>query len=87
MTDQDQPSPLPWSPETNLTDFPGMIVDANGQPVCDVFETADRNYIMRAVNSHAKLVEALEEVLMNGLIACPVFEMAEAALALAKERK
>ena len=48
-------SPLPWRQDGHT------IVDANGTEVVDyVHESADRPFIVTAVNAHAALVAALE---------------------------
>jgi hypothetical protein len=53
-------SPLPWRPDGDYSDT--AIADAERQWVADVKDHRTVEFIVAAVNSHAKLVEALERV-------------------------
>lgn len=55
----EQPMPLPWVVEHDA--FAGSeVFDAKGIHVCDVIGEAKADLIVRAVNSHADAMNALE---------------------------
>lgn len=98
MTDQDQPSPLPLS----YDEASGEVRDVNGRLIADMpgiykQDCIDGAFIVHAVNSHVKLVEALEKIATITIHIpqgeSPLYgtqrlrEIARAALALAKEGK
>jgi hypothetical protein len=51
------PSPLPWR-----LDDDGDIVDAEGALIYVIAENGNKPLIVRAVNSHADLLEALKQL-------------------------
>ena len=69
----DEHSPVPWADDT------GFINDANGTTICTVdgsawiggitttYETdkANAEFLVKAVNNHDKLVEALERIIFG----------------------
>jgi len=58
---EDKHSPLPWKHSRTTPDNWTNIDDANGGRVCMIIKNShDTDLIVAAVNSHDKLVEALE---------------------------
>lgn len=73
-------SPLPWQ----KSEFPHVILNAKGDTLAAVFRDADeatasRSLILRAVNSHHKLVEAVRDLLAYQLDECNCAPCADAA--------
>lgn len=88
-------SPLPWRIRRAETDFDsdpawyiGEDVEGYRTHAAEVYTEEDADFIVLAVNSHAKLVEALEAVMKQYLAYhegnCKAIDLGYEALALAK---
>lgn len=54
-------TPIPWRESENKDN--GLIVGPNGENIGVVYNTKDRPFIVRAVNSHESLLEGLKFML------------------------
>lgn len=87
------PSPLPWKLRAfNLVTLRRLLSDANGESVAALdyrvvpVSDADADFIVRAVNAHSALVEALKKAVTCYCIDDLPYAEMRAALALAGER-
>ena len=82
-------TPTPWETSVNEQEQWDVCAEDAGDMIADLANCdngeANATFIVRAVNNHAALVEALEAVIRVADRATVEFDMARAALANAKQ--
>ncbi|KKL99779.1 hypothetical protein LCGC14_1811000 [marine sediment metagenome] len=59
-------TPIPWKLDSKPTDYPQTVTSNDGTVVALTGDDrANATFIVRAVNNHAKLLAALENMLVN----------------------